>query len=131
KPLPHQAAIGAGGAGGDIDHDLLAGGADHLHVIGWTEAAIGHLHHARIRVRGGGARLLLRLARLAVALFPPRTLLLDLGKLLLRRRDPLSALTGRALLGGLDAPVAGIRILVHLVLERLYARRRRRQPLLD
>src|SRR6266853_2577824 len=105
KPLPHQAAIGAGRTGCNIDHDLLAGGADHLHVIGRTEAAIGHLHHARVWVCGGGARFLLRFARLAAALFPPRSLLLDLGKRLLRRRDPLTALAGRPLPGRLDALV--------------------------
>src|SRR5204863_282073 len=55
---PHQTAIGAGIADLDRDHDLLAGHARHLHGIARAEAAVGHLHHPRLCVRGGGARLL-------------------------------------------------------------------------
>ena len=38
----------------------LVGVGGELHVVGWPEAAIGHLHHPRLGVRGRGPRLLLR-----------------------------------------------------------------------
>ena len=84
---PHQAAIGAGIVDLDRDHDLLAGRTRHLHVVGRAEAAIGHLHDPRLRVRGGGARLLrlLAVAALFVALL---ALPLDLGERRLRRLAP-------------------------------------------
>ena len=121
QPLQHRAHETAIGAGvGDLDrrHDLLAGRACHLHVVGRAEAAVGHLHHPRIGVRGGGARLLLGFA--VVVLFGALlALLLDLGERALRRFEPLGAFARRPLLGRPDALVTGIRLGVHLALERL------------
>src|SRR5208337_4310480 len=88
----HEAAIRAVIADIDGDDDLRAGRTRHLHVIGRAEAGVGHLHHARISVRGGGARLL-RLLAIAAFFFEFLALALDLGK---RRLCCLQALDALA-----------------------------------
>src|SRR5712691_4234653 len=77
---PHEAAVGAGVANLDRHHDLLAGGARHLHVVSRSEAAVGHLHHPRVWIGRGGTRLLLWFARLAARLFALPALRLDLAE---------------------------------------------------
>src|SRR5205809_2191029 len=123
---PQEATIGTGIGDLDRDHDLLAGRARHLHVIGRTEAAVGHLHDPRLGVRGGGARLLRRLA-VAALVFALLALLLDLAERLLRRLEALAALARRPFFCRLNALVAGIRLRVDLALEVLHYRLRRRQ----
>lgn len=54
----HQAAVETGIVDIDVGDDLLADRAGHLHVVGWPEAAVGHLHDPRIGVRRGRAWLL-------------------------------------------------------------------------
>src|SRR3546814_3092397 len=49
---PQQAPIGTGGRRLHVDHDRRARRADHLDVVGRPEAAIGHLHHPRVGIRG-------------------------------------------------------------------------------
>src|SRR5215831_8589742 len=88
---PHEAAIGADIADLDRDHDLLAGRARHLHVVSRAETTIGHLHHARLRVGGGSARLL-RLFAVGALLLTLLALRLDFLKCFLCRLDPLAAL---------------------------------------
>src|SRR5262245_16315768 len=54
----HQATIRAAVVDIDRDHDQFAGRAGHLHIVGWTEAGIGHLHHSGLRIGGGSSWLL-------------------------------------------------------------------------
>src|SRR5262245_13929 len=117
---PQQAAVRAGGLGFYRDHDLALGHGADLAVVGRTEAAVRHLHHARLRVGSGAPRLLLGLVLLvATSLGPLFTLLLELSQRPLRRRHPLGAFTRRPLLRRFDPPIAGVRIVVGLLLQPL------------
>ena len=128
---PQQAAIRAGGQRVHVDHELLAGGADHLHVDGRSEAAIGHLHHPRLRIGGGGARLFRLFALLAGRLLALLALGFHLVQGVQRRRDALGAFARRAFLGCAHALVAGIGVLVDLALEPLHQIARHRKMLFE
>src|SRR5665213_3430997 len=113
---PHQATIGPGVAYLDVGDELLAGRTCHLHVIGWAEAAVGHLHDPCIGVRRGGARLL-RLLAIAALFFALLALPLDLGQRRLRRFHMLAGLPRGPLPGSPGALIAGVRACVDLALE--------------
>ena len=95
---PHQAAIRAVVAGLHRNHDLLAGNRGHLHVVGGPEAAIRHLHDARLRIRRRGPRLLLLIIVFVAPVVPPLLALLgDFRPRLPGRVDPLDTLPRRPL----------------------------------
>src|ERR1700742_1698483 len=85
----------------DRDHDQLARRAGHLHIVGWTEAGIRHLHHPCLRVGGGGPWLFWRFAVAALGI-ELLSLALDLSQRSLRGLHPLAALARRALFSGPD-----------------------------
>src|SRR3974390_370427 len=114
----HQAAIGAGIANPDIDHNRFAGCARDLDIVSRAESAIGHLHDPRVCVGGRGARLL-RLLAVAALLGALLTLFFDLAMRRLRRLEPVAALARGTLLSGFHALVAGIRVRIDLLLELL------------
>src|SRR3954453_12652797 len=89
----------------DRDHNRLAACTGHLYIVGRTEAGIRHLHHACLRVCGGGPRLfrLLAITALVVELL---SLALYLGKCPLCRLPPPAAFLRRTLFTGPDAPIA-------------------------
>src|SRR3546814_19702693 len=60
------------------DHELPLRDGGDLAVVGRPEAAVRHLHDARLGIRGRGARLFLLLDLLLVGLAPPLALGLDL-----------------------------------------------------
>ena len=123
---PHQTAIRAVVPNLDRGDDRLARRAQHLHVIGGAEAGIGHLHHPRLRVRGGGAWLF-RLLAVAALVIKVLALTLDLGKRRLCGLHARAALARRPLLGSPDALIAGRGIGIRLVLELFHHRLRQCQ----
>src|SRR5258707_8592120 len=116
---PQQAAIRARGVDADIDHDLAVGDGAELAIVGRPEAAIRHLHDTRLGIGGRDTRLLLLGDLLLVGLGTALPLGLDLGQLAQCCRHPFLALARRPLGGCLDAPVAGVGILVDLALQAL------------
>src|SRR5207342_1091504 len=89
-----------------------------LAVVGWAKAAIGHLHDPRLRVCRGSTRfgaLASLLPVVPVLAATARAMRFDLGKLLESSRNTRLAFTGRTVLGGSDAPVAGVGVVVILL----------------
>ena len=122
QPLQHgpqQAAVGARRVDVNIDHDLASPDGSDLAVVGWPEAAIRHLHDARLRIGGRDARLFLLLDLLLVGLAPPLPLGFQLGGSLKCPGDPLLELACCPLASRLEAPVAGVGIFVHFALQML------------
>src|SRR5258708_15641857 len=85
---PDQATIGADGFRFRRDHDLAAGRAGDLAIVGWPKAAIGHFHDAGLGIGVAGARLGLLGNLLLLGLGAPLALRLALTQLLARRRHP-------------------------------------------
>src|SRR3546814_590542 len=127
---PQQAPIGTGGRRLHVDPDRRARRADHLDVVGRPEAAIGHRHHPRVWIRGGGPRLLLLLV-LAGSRPAPLTLRLDLVQLAQRGLDPGLTLPRRPLPRLRRPLAAGRRIGIHLALQLRHQILRRSQMLLQ
>ena len=111
----HRCQLGHVAASGDYIHandDLLFARGGELHVVGRPEAAVAHLHHARVGI--GGARSGLGLG--AVALLGCG----HFGQLLQRGSDALFALQGRAQLGRLRVALGLARVRLGLRLDRLH-----------
>jgi hypothetical protein len=112
------ADIAAAGVDRDPDDHLTVGIARHLHVVGWPETAVRHLHHPRLGIRGRGAHRLGLVFRIA----PGRAHLtfdLELAQPHQRLTAALLALGGRPQPGGLFATLAGRRIALQVALELL------------
>src|SRR5262249_30681401 len=114
---PDQTAVGADRSGFGMDGNRAAGRADDLAIVSRAEAAIGHLHDARLRIGGGDTRLLLLLNLLLVGPFPPLALRLDLRQLTERRRHTGSAFVCGTLFCGRDPAAARLRIISQLAFE--------------
>src|SRR5690242_20451118 len=119
KHRTDQPAVRAVRLGFHGDHDLAFGHGSDLAVVGRPKTAVCHLHHTRVRIGGGGTRLLALLLPLAVPLFPLLATLRNLRQRFLRRRDSLGTLARRTFLRRFDPPIAGIRVVVRLLFQAL------------
>src|SRR5258708_39266880 len=115
----HQAAVGAGRIHIDRNGDLPSRRSADLTIVSRPETAIGHLHVARLGIRGGGPRLALFGDLGFVGLGAPFPLGLELFLFGERSFDALFPLPGGSLVRRLDPSIAGVVITVLLLLEVL------------
>src|ERR1700675_156171 len=117
KHRSHQTAVRARRIDVDRDDDLTGRRGADLTIISRPEPAVGHLHVARLGIRGGGPRLALFGDLGFVGLGAPYPLGLEFLLFGQRGFDALLPLQGGAFPRRLDPAIAGVVIAVLLLLE--------------